>query len=159
MSTTRIVATDVTRSLPAPNSKTFPMTGAARSVARQRKVSAASRKKISIKATGRPSGRPFLLCAAGVRRYGMEDTRYSGVFYRGRQHACWGCVIKALSRVVLPLSSACCVPKIPGRRGQTVSRFMQGAGCTGSFLSLRALSRFVLHAPARTGPQRDACVA
>ena len=53
------VATDATRSLPVPNSRTFLMTGAVRSVARQRKVSVASRKKISIQART-PFGASFL---------------------------------------------------------------------------------------------------
>ena len=55
----QMVATDATRSLPVPNSRTFLMTGAVRSVARQRKVSVASRKKISIQART-PFGASFL---------------------------------------------------------------------------------------------------
>ena len=83
MSTTRIVATDATRSLPVPNSRTFPMTGAVRSVARQRKVSVASRKKISIRKDAL-RGVFFMMAVTVPCRHGVKDTRYAGVFFYGQ---------------------------------------------------------------------------
>lgn len=101
MSTTRIVATDVTRSLPVPNSKTFPMTGAARSVARQRKVSAASRKKISIKATRAPFGASFFIMCC-----------WCAQVWDGR-HPVFGCFLSGQAACVLGVRHQSTVPRCP----------------------------------------------
>lgn len=107
MSTTRIVVTNATRSLPVPNSKTFPMTGAVLSVARQRKVSVASRKKISIQARTLLGASFFIMSCTDPCRQGMQSTRYTGAFCWGKRGVCRTRIEKTLFCAALILVPDC----------------------------------------------------
>ena len=160
MSMIRIVATNATRFLPVPNLKTFPMTGAVRSVARQRKVSVASRKKISIQA-GTPFGASFFIMGCtDLCRQGMKGSWHSGVFVEASGAPCRARIRKGLSWAVLFLLPA--FPRCRRKQGVQANRCALYTGWRAALslcLQCHALAQLSHPLPAQTGAQRDACVA